>query len=312
MRKRRARHHRPSLATQVVLGAVALILLSATGALAGASPVPVVNTRAIDWESTRAPGYLAYTQNSARRPNHYDLWVKPDGEPRWRATTNATSGAHPDIELANSHLNDALVWSKSRRDAWDLAFTDLATGDPITVPDGINTNRAEREPSVSGDHLLFARGPRSGAPYADTVILWDLATDTSTVLDSTNRGLVNAGWVAGDYAVWQKCPGSFCSIFRYQISTEETIRLPADVPVVFSPAVTSAGTVFYVRSGFECGHHTRIVKVTDATTLSTVYSFPDGVDATDLYAYETKGTDLYLSRVPCRTFDFDVYVLNNV
>ncbi len=312
MRKSRAQHHPSSLANQVVLWAVVLIVLSATGALAGTSPVPVVNTPAIEWESTRAPGYLAYTQNSAGRPNHYALWVKPDGEVRWRVTFNQVSGAHPDVELANSHLSDVLVWSKGRRDAWDLAFTDLATRDRIAVPDGINTNRAEREPSVSGDHLLFARGPQSGAPYADTVILWDLATDTSTVLDSTNRGLVNAGWVAGDYAVWQKCPGTFCSIFRYQISTEETIRLPADVPVVYSPAVTSAGTVYYVRSGFQCGQHTKIVKVTDATTLSTVYSFPDGVDASDLYAYETKGTDLYLSRVPCRTFDFDVYVLNNV
>jgi hypothetical protein len=299
------------------LGAVTtvLVLLSSTGALAGASPTPVVNTPAIDWESTRAPGFLAYTQNSAGRPNHFDLYVKADAAPRWRTTTNATSGAHPGIELGNSHLGDAVVWSRGRRDAWDLAFTDLTTRDPIPVPSGINTNRAEREPSISGDHLLFARGPRSGAPYADTVILYDLATDTKRVLDSTDRGLVNAGWVSGDYAVWQKCPGTFCSIWRYQISTDTTLRLPADVPVVYSPAVTGDGTVFYVRSGFSCGQHTKIVKVSDdGTTKQTVYSFPDGVDATDLFAYpnDSKTVDVYLSRVPCRTFDFDVYVLSGV
>ena len=80
------------------------------------------------------------------------------------------------------------MWSRGARDDWDLAFTDLATGAPIPVPDVINTRRAEREPSVSGDHLLFARGPRSGAPYADTVVLYNLATDTSTVLAHTDAG----------------------------------------------------------------------------------------------------------------------------
>ena len=296
------------------IGAIVLVVLTATGALAGAVPAPVVNTPAIDWESTRVGTYLSYTQNSSDRPNHFDLWVKPNGSPRWRATTNATSGAHPGIEIGNTHLGDVLVWSKGRADAWDLAFTDLGMRDPIAVPPGINTSRAEREPSVSGDHLLFARGPRSGAPYADTVILYDLATETKQVLDSTERGLVNAGWISGDYAVWQKCPGTSCSIWRYQISTDDTLRMPADVPVVYAPAVTGDGTVFYVRSGYACGQRTKIVKVTDATDLQTVYSFPDDVDATDLYATgnDTKTVDLYLSRVPCRTFDFDVYLLSGV
>ena len=313
---RRPTAHTPGRRRRSAIGvaALALLLLSATGALAGVAPTAVVNTRAIDWEATRAPGYLAYTQNSADRPIRFDLYVKPDGQPRWRATTNATSGAHPAIDLGNAHLGDVLAWSKGRRDAWDLAFTDLGTQEDVAVPAGINTNRAEREPSVSGDHLLFARGPRSGQPYADTVILYDLATDTSQVLDRTERGLVNAGWVSGDYAVWQKCPGTHCVIFRYQISTDTTVRIPSDVPVVFSPAVTGDGTVFYVRSGFQCGQHTKIVKVTEGADPQTIYSFPDGVDATDLFAYpnETKSVDLYLSRVPCRTFDFDVYVLSGV
>jgi hypothetical protein len=145
-------------------------------------------------------------------------------------------GRTPGIDIGNTDLAaDVLVWSKGRRDAWDLAFTDLATGDPIPVPSGINTRRAEREPSLSGDHLLFARGPRSGSPYADTVVLYDLGTDTSQVLAHTDRGLVNAGWVSGDYAVWQRCPGSTCSIWRYQISTDTRMKMPADVPVVYSP-----------------------------------------------------------------------------
>ncbi len=298
----------------VGLTAMALVLLSGGGALAGVLPTPVVDTPAIDWESTWAPGYLSYTQNSSSRPKHFDLWVKPDAAPRWRATRNTTSGAHPGIDLGNTHLGDVLVWSKGRADSWNLAFTDLVTHDPIAVPAGINTNRAEREPSVSGDHLLFARGPRSGSPYADTVVLYDLSTDTSQILDHTDRGLMNAGWVSGDYVVWQKCPKSSCSIFRYQISTDTTIKLPADVPVVYSPAVTSDGTAFYIRSGYSCGQHVKIVKVTDATTLQTVYSFPDGVDASDLFAIpnETAGVDVYMSRVPCRTFDFDVYLLSGV
>ena len=79
--------------------------------------------------------------------------------------------------------------------------------------------------------------------------------------------------------------------------------------------VTAGGTVYYVRSGYSCGEHTKIVQVTDdGATKQTIYSFPDGVDASDLFAYpnESKTVDLYLSRVPCRTFDFDVYVMSGV
>jgi hypothetical protein len=294
--------------------AVALVLLCTNSAL-GVTPAPVVATRATDWESTRAAGYLAYTQNSVGRTNHFDLWVKPDVGHRWRATTDWTSGAHPGIDIGNAHLGDVLVWSRGRKDAWDLAFTDLATRDRLDVPPGINTRKAEREPSLSGDHLLFARGPRNGSRYANTVVLYDLATDTSRVLDHSVNGIVNAGWVSGDWAVWQKCPRSKCSIWRYQISTDTLLKMPADVPVVYSPAVTSDGTVFYVRSGYSCGQHTRIVKIlSDGTTMSTVFSFPRGVDAVDLFAYPNLSAtvDLYLSRVSCRTFDFDVYVLRGV
>ena len=91
--------------------------------------------------------------------------------------------------------------------------------------------------------------------------------------------------------------------------------MPAEVPVVYSPAVTSDGTVFYARSGNACGQHTKIVKVLpDGTTMSIAYSFPRGVDGVDLFAYPNLSAtvDLYLSRVSCRTFDFDVYVLSGV
>ena len=85
---------------------IALVLLCTNGAL-GVTPTPVVATRAIDWESTRAVGYLAYTQNSVGRPGHFDLWVKPDVGPRWRTTTHRTSGAHPGIDIGNVHLEGA-------------------------------------------------------------------------------------------------------------------------------------------------------------------------------------------------------------
>jgi hypothetical protein len=54
--------------------------------------------------------------------------------------------------------------------------------------------------------------------------------------------------------------------------------------------------------------------LSDGTTMSTVFSFPRGVDAVDLFAYPNLSAtvDLYLSRVSCRTFDFDVYVLSGV
>ena len=126
---------------------------------------------------------------------------------------------------------------------------------------------------------------------------------------------MNAGWVSGDYAVWQKCPGSTCSIWRYRSSTDTRLKMPSEVPVVYSPAVTATVRSSTCAAGYNVrpAHEDR-EGTADGTKKSIAYSFPRGVDGVDLFAYPNLSTsvDLYLSRVPCRTFDFDVYVMNGV
>lgn len=289
--------------------------------LAGASPAvtpePLVASRFQEWEPAAADGYLAWAQTSAKHPRHFDVVMRTgDGDPV-RVNPRRSAAAHPSIDLGNPHLGDVMVVSLGRdlRDdaRWDLAFFDVQDGTRLPALSGLNTRRAEREPSISGDQLLFARGEPTGSELPDTVLLYDLTDGSVTKLDSASRGVANAGAVAGDWATWQKCGPHACFIFRRQLSTGVTSRLHVAAPILWSPTVTSNGTVFVVRSGHACGQRSRIVRVPVLGPARTVAAFPPGVDASDLDVFEHDGAvDLYFSRVTCRDFDFDVYRITDV
>ena len=69
------------------------------------------------------------------------------------------------------------------------------------------------------------------------------------------NGLVSAGQLNGNFAVWAKCnPYPRCQIFRYDLASASTTPVPAtDGKVVYSPSVNEYGTVYYGQSNRGCG-----------------------------------------------------------
>jgi hypothetical protein len=298
----------------VVVASVAGALMLTGPAQAG-TPEPLIASAVQEWEPAAADGILAWAQTSAEHPRHFDVVVR-SGDEVHRVNPRRSAAAHPSIDLANPHLGDVVALSLGRNvngdRRWDLAFFDLQTGVRLPGPPGLNTDRAERLPSISGDHLLFARRDDDGR-FNDAVLLYDLSENSITKLDAARNGVANAGAVNGDWATWQKCGPSACMVFRHQLSTGVTTRLRTAAPILWSPTIASDGTVFLVRSGHDCGQHSKILRVPVHGGTTTVAAFAPGVDASDLYVHEHDGAvDLYLSRVTCEDFDFDVYRITGV
>ena len=299
---------------RLVVAWVAGALMLAGPAQAG-TPQPVVASGVQEWEPAAADGFLAWARTSTEHPRHFDVVVRSGGEIH-RVNPRRSAAAHPSIDLANPHLGDVVALSLGRNvhgdRRWDLAYFDLQTGARIPGPPGLNTDRSERQPSISGDHLLFARRNDDGGSN-DAVLLYDLSEDSITKLDTARNGVANAGAVNGDWVTWQKCGPSACKVFRHQLSAGNTTRLRTAAPSLWSPTIASDGTVFLVRSGHDCGQRSKILGVPVDGRTRTVAAFAPGVDASDLYIHEHDGdVDLYFSRVTCDDFDFDVYRISDV
>ena len=165
--------------------------------------------------------------------------------------------------------------------------------------------------SISGDWVLYGENRPEG--NWSRVNLFNLTTgEQRTLAESTFRAFsVDAGQVAGDYAVYGKGP----NVFVYRISTGNKTKVP--VPKDrwnYTPAVTADGTVYFVRSGEGCGVNVRIYRwslLSPATSPVRLTTLPSGKDTNGrLYAFnDGTSTTLYFDRYNCRTGSSDIYNL---
>lgn len=289
------------LATAVVAVVASTVVSAGAGSIL--TEVYGTNRRSEDWASA-ASGYLAVSQSPADDFVHSNLLVVPEGEAAIRVNPNHTNASFPSIELGNVYLGDVVVYAQWRdRGQRDLKVFDLAGSTISNPPAGVNTVETESRPSLSGDHLLFGRGPVGGS--LRRVVLFDLASGTSRILD--RAPYVWPGLVNGDWVTYQTC-GSFCIIWRYQISTDNTTQVPTpDRGTSYFPAVDDDGTVYYGVSGRRCGQNVRLMRhVTGANRPSEIRSFPDGVDVFPGDVFEH---NVYFGRYDCERGEGDVYRL---
>ena len=146
---------------------------------------------------------------------------------------------------------------------------DLATH-ARSAPAGVNTNRWEWQPTISGDWILY--GQQWGSrPLNGRVILHDTNTAETRVLDEQigkPRRLLFPGQVSGDFATWDRyTPLAHTeNVFLYQISTQTKTKIPVPTgKVQYSSSVTPTGTVFYARSGVGCGTHVTLHEYASGT-----------------------------------------------
>jgi Divergent InlB B-repeat domain len=104
------------------------------------------------------------------------------------------------------------------------------------------------------------------------------------------------GEVNGDWAVWHKCSSrKECDVIRYHIPDGDKTRMPNRGGRHYSPAVSSAGTVFFARSRGGCGSGVRLVSRSVDGTSAVLTSLPSGDDVSAMDAYtDPQGTTTLL------------------
>lgn len=256
--------------------AVALTVALAAGSAAHASAPEVVldRPRVGEYQPVRGGGWIAWQQNTRKRPGHFNLFMRPvAGGSKLRVNARGLNGANGDIE------GNVLVYQQFRKKGSGLRFFDLTTHRRSKPPSDVNTEQWEYWPSMSGQWLLFGRLKRNGARR---VILFDLFTGEKRVLAQVRgeHAFLAPGQVNGDWVVWFRCaPGSTCNIVRYRISTEESAIIPNPLGrEQHSPSVDANGTVYYARGGGDCGNRVRLIRQSLDGSEEELWRLPNGDD----------------------------------
>ncbi len=282
---------RTALKTLLTLVLVAMLAIPA---LAVATITPVVTTHADEWGPAAGSGGVTWNRYSKR-----DSWVNADtGSGPFRVNPATTWAWNGSIE------GSVLTYQQTDRRHWrsDILRYDIVTKSKQAAPSYVNTKWWEYWPSQSGDWVLFAR---TNVGYGKKrewrqLLLVNTYTGEKRVLTKGPKGAdFEPTQVDGLWAVWDDCSTNVCVVYLYDIAGGVKTKIPQGGYHQHSPAVASDGTMYYVRSGNACGRHVSIIRRAPDGTESTLYSFPDGEHAFDLYVDDAATQDLYFQDVDC-------------
>jgi hypothetical protein len=196
--------------------------------------------------------------------------------------------------------------------AGDVLRYNLTSHHRSKFPPKVDTRYDEYHPTISGHWLLFTR-------YIDTtntekVFLYNTRSGSLRMLGSATGAHrdVYSGQVNGDYATWGRVRPNGQDVYLYRISTKETTTIPRHVFAQYDPSVASDGTVYYERSGDECGAYVKLVRYPPGGPATVLYSFPIGIDGGYTYVDEpSNGTlDFFYAQYSCRNDShWDIYKL---
>lgn len=281
--------------------AAAVAAFAVTGSAQAATQIAVKATSAFE----QAPGtgggsYLAWTRGSRERL----LLQSGPGQPAFRVNGARSSAWSGSID------GTTFVYQLYHRRNSDIRLIDVVSH-AKSAPAGINTPRWEWHPTISGDWILFGR--EALARHRWRVLLHNTSTaQTITLTDVQGRSTrADPGQVSGDYAVWDRCAHHVCNVYRYQISTGQTIRIPNTLTgqIQYYPSVTTAGTVYFVHSGNGCGRNVKLIEWVNGQPLNVLVEFGPGRDifsTTQTVPNQVAGTDVYFDRYNCRSGS-DIY-----
>lgn len=258
----------------------------------------------------------AFTRSRAGYPNRYDAYAK--------------KGAQSPIKLNVSGQG----WTGGM-DYPIVSYQQIAGGQSnIHLYDLINDTRSpapvntakywEWHPSLSGTisdyHLLFGQD-NTNNPTQRVVLHHhsDSGAHDSDVLTYVTRAshYLQPDQLNGDWATFTRCT-PVCNVFKHQVSTGTTTRIPK--PVTDRPrhqyagAVTPTGAVYLVRSGPSCGEKVKIVRydAADPALGTVVAALPSGIDIVFAFArMNASSVDVFYDRVNCSTGRFDIYKLTD-
>ena len=300
----------------VVALAVAGLTVGAAAVLAASTPVPVKTSPRNELTPAAGDDWLAWSQSRQGRPKVFDVFAQQTGRPAFKVNPKGTQAYASGID--GTMLVYQLLRGKLRS---DLRLFDLTTRRQQPVPAGINTSKWECCATASDGWILFDRGE---AYSRDTqmVLLRNLATGEQRVLDvlQNRRGLVTAGQVKGNFAVWRRCnPHPRCRIFRYDLATATATALP--VPqgkIPYGPSVNQHGMAFYAQSNPGCGKSVQLVKQPVDGPPEILTSLLQGRDVATTYAHQVARrlprelitTRIYYDFIRCKGSRWDIYSID--
>ena len=203
-----------------------LALISVAGIAAAATPEVVLNDPAVNEVGPSASdGYLVWSADSEARPNRTNSYVMATGGDPVRINPAGTQSYEAAID------GTTVVYQEASSDGADIWFYDVLTEERTPAPSGVNTAGWEFRPTLSGNWLLYTRF--SFKDSVRRVVLFNLMTDLRIVLREVpiRRRYLVSDQVNGDWATFESCRFtrarySNCQVFRFQISTEELVKVP--------------------------------------------------------------------------------------
>jgi hypothetical protein len=280
---------------------VAVMFSAAAASAQAATQIAVKATPAFE----QAPGtgggtYFAWSRGSPARL----LIQSGPGQPAFHVNTRGHA-------WAGSIDGTTFVYQLNRGGNSDIRLMDVVSHVKL-APTGINTGRWEWHPTISGDWILFGRERLDRSRWR--VLLHNTSTDQTIPLADVLGKPTQAdpGQVSGDYAVWDQCADHVCNVYRYQISTGQTTKIPNTLTgqVQHYPSVTSTGTVYFAHSGDGCGRHVKLVEWVEGQPLNVLVQFGLGRDitsTTQTVPDQVSGTDVYFDRLTCHGVASDIY-----
>ena len=279
---------------RLLLGIAFIVLASSAPAQAGPVLEDVVSTRTHEEHPTASAGFEAWSAYQ-RQNDAWSVYARPIGGTKFRVNGGRRDAVTGAID------GTTLVYQSFTRRSSSIRFFDLLTKTTTSAPDAVNTDAWEYWPSLSGDLLLFGREAGDGDR---DLILYDLSTQTQTVLDHTNgtRRNIQPGQVNGNYAVWVKFTPTSCQAYVHDIAAGTTTAVPRpDDRCQYGASVGSDGTAYVGQSSFGCGRHVQLLAYPVGGSVSQVVSLERGTDFFFTFALTDAdgSTTVYLDPGPC-------------
>jgi hypothetical protein len=289
-----------------------LVLIGASGAAQiDTTPVPVKTSARNELSPAAGSGFFTWAKSRRGHPRVYDVWGQQEGQPPFKINAPGTSGFGGGID------GTTLVYQQIKKYNSDLRLFDLVNRRRANVPPGINTSRWEWGPTMSGDWLLFGRSVYQGT---EQMILHNLTTGEQRVLDTKrgNRGYLISGQVNGAFAVWSKCLGNACDVFRYDIAARTRTPMERNGRLLYAPSITPSGVTYYIRGESTCGG-AELVKTTPDGTTFVLAESGSARDVSSTYAAvlpgrppnEVPGVRIYLESWKCAGNRSDIYSVDD-
>ena len=295
-----------------------MTLQSAAQAISG--PVKIVGGREIQLYGYGDGTWYDWTANSAAMPKHFDAYGRlASGTHVIKVNAAGTQGFTGSFDPSST---GTIIYQQVYQRHSDLYLFDLNTK-TRTKLNAADSSEWEWQPRISATQVLFAREHYVNGVWSTSLLLMNRSSGIVTDLGSwkAQSTYVGVGQVGDAYATYTICV-KICNAFVYNIAGARKHKIPPPTGREhYSPVVDeTSGTVYFMRSGHQCGSNAGLwtVPVADVTaTPVRLASLPNGVDtnvsmSTAPDPTSIGGIDVIFQRVLCQSGAWDIYAFRNV